>query len=199
MTNWKVSCSQGKPFHYNLQGIDARGSVPNLRCVKPSLNMSTFVCEGTREKGEKNLLWILKSPKQGLISDIAEQAKYILCSYRIDATYHLCLQALFHLRCHSSVADSHLCRNWTFPRVIQKIHFIFSFCVWHFWREQGSSRVHLKNWFLDLIIYTTCPRFHMFALAFVLNRSIALEPVTSAKLVLNRMVVWFFLSLYVGL
>lgn len=70
----------------------------------------------------------------------AKYTQHIRCSHRLDATYCLGLGAWFHGRCSSCVSYSHLFRSWTLPGTTQKIHSFFSFCVWHFWKEQGVTK-----------------------------------------------------------
>lgn len=141
-----------------------------------------------QEKGGKILLLKKKkksSPNkptktQGHQSDTTEPAKYIVCSYRLRATYRLGRQALLHVGSGSGRCEpcGHLCRSQAHPGITQKIHFICSFQVWHFWREQGDYKVRRKNQFLHLSSYTTRPGFVCFVCFCVKWESIHLELVS---------------------
>ena len=129
-----------------------------------------YYCWKKKKKGTPNKQ---KNP-QGCKSDTRDQAKHILCIYRLNTTYRLGHQALLHIRWGGCVFDSHLCRSRAHPDITQKIHFICSFQVWHIWREQGGYKVHLKNQFLCLTIYT-CPGFTCFVCFCIKWESIHLE------------------------
>lgn len=97
----------------------------------------------------------------------------MLCPHRpADATYRLGSRALLHLGCGSSISYNLLLRRSS--GLIQKIHFIFSFSVWHFWREYGLFRERIfdlkKKGSLYVLLYLynkLCVSFILFV--FLLN------------------------------
>ena len=159
-------------FNCNVQRIHVGEAISKLWWHQHKLNKNNPSFQKQNKKEGVKTTDVSQPIAKTKATDQQAGQGAMLCPYRpADATYRLGSRALLHLGCGSYISYNLLRRRSS--GLIQKIHFIFSFSVWHFWREYRLFRESIFDFFFFLkkvpmcfCIYTTNSGLHLFGLFF---------------------------------
>lgn len=133
-------------FNCNVQRIHVGEAISKLWWHQHELNKNNPSFQKQNKKEGVKTTDVSQTIAKTKATDQQADQGAMLCPYRpADATYRLGSRALLHLGCGSSISYNLLLRRSS--GLIQKIHFIFSFSVWHFWREYRLFRDSIFDFF----------------------------------------------------